>query len=225
MPFMRKNLIAGVVGMGRYLRQKKSILFALPLVLLLCVFRAGAFAAASEAPMEQLQKSVDEVLRILQEETLKGPEKIDERHQLVFNVVMDMFDFREMARSSLGQSWNTLTDEEKDTFVGLFTRLVEQRYIGKIDSYTGQKVVYKKALVKDGRAMIYTDIVDKDLEIPIIYRLEENKGKWLIYDMKIENVSLIVNYRRDFDSIIRKEGFSGLVEKITKQLEEPESAN
>jgi phospholipid transport system substrate-binding protein len=136
-----------------------------------------------------------------------------------------MFDFREMARSSLGQSWNTLSPEERDTFVGLFTSLVEQRYIGKIDSYNDQKVIYKKELVKGDNAMVYTAIVDKDQEIPIIYRLEKNKGKWLIYDLKIENVSLIVNYRRDFDSIIRKEQFAGLVEKISKQIEKSDTSN
>ena len=136
-----------------------------------------------------------------------------------------MFDFRGMARSSLRQSWNSLTPEEKDMFVGLFTSLAEQRYIGKVDSYNEQKVVYKKQLVKGDRAMIYTDIVNKSLETPIVYRLQENKGKWLIYDMKIENVSLIVNYRRDFDSIIRKEQFAGLVKKISKQLEKAEISN
>jgi len=214
-----------MVGMGKYHLQNKSVLFVLLLALTSFIVCAGAVSAASNGPMEQLQKSVDEILRILQAETLQGAEKKAERQQLVLNVVTDMFDFREMARSSLGQSWNTLSPEEKETFVGLFTRLVEQRYIGKIDSYTEQKVAYKKEIVKDDKATIYTDIVDKDLEVPIIYRLQETKGKWLIYDLKIENVSLIVNYRRDFDSVIRKEQFSGLVEKITKQLEKPETSN
>ena len=205
----------------------KSIILLVVLLLTVSVFTiaTGGSASATEKPMDQLQVAVDDILKILQSAELKGPEKKDERHQLVLNIVADMFDFREMARSSLGQSWNTLTPEEKDTFVGLFTTLVEQRYIGKIDSYNNQKVVYKKQLVKGDKAMVYTAIIDKDLEIPIVYRLEKNKGKWLINDLKIENVSLIVNYRRDFDSIIRKEQFAGLVEKISKQLEKPEASN
>ena len=205
----------------------QSIILLVVLLLTVSVFTiaTGGSASATEKPMDQLQVAVDEILKILQSAELKGPEKKDERHQLVLNIVADMFDFREMARSSLGQSWNTLTPEEKDTFVGLFTTLVEQRYIGKIDSYNNQKVVYKKQLVKGDKAMVYTAIIDKDLEIPIVYRLEKNKGKWLINDLKIENVSLIVNYRRDFDSIIRKEQFAGLVEKISKQLEKPEASN
>ena len=182
------------------------------------------YASANDA-MTQLQKSVDAILVILQSEELKVPARKDERKQQVLELVNDMFDFQNMARSSLGQTWNTLTLEEQNRFVGLFKNLIEQRYIGKIDSFDNQKVVYHKQLIKGDRAMIYTDIVDKDLEVPIIYKLQEIDGKWLIYDMKIENVSLIVNYRRDFESIIRKEQFVGLVDKITQQIEKSETPN
>jgi phospholipid transport system substrate-binding protein len=211
--------------MNKYFLKKKASLLLSLFILVVFIFNAGTFAAASRNPMEQLQQSVGEILKILRSEELKRPERKDERKQLILNVINGMFDFRGMARSSLGQSWNNLTPEEKDMFVGLFTSLVEQRYIGKVDSYNEQKVVYKKQLVKGDKAMIYTDIVDKELETPIVYRLQANNGKWLIYDMKIENVSLIVNYRRDFDSIIRKEQFAGLVKKITEQLEKAEISN
>lgn len=210
--------------MCKHLLQNNSMRFVLILAVLFILF-SGTFSAATEGPMEQLQQSVNEILDILKSEDLKRPENNEERKERILNVVNDMFDFRSMARSSLGKRWNTLTTEDKDMFVGLFTGLVEQRYIGKIDSYNEQEVVYKKQLVKGDKAMIYTTIVDKDLEIPIVYRLKENKGKWLIHDLKIENVSLIVNYRRDFDSIIRKEQFAGLVERITKQLEKPKTSN
>jgi phospholipid transport system substrate-binding protein len=214
-----------MVVLHKIIVQKKILLISLLLIVSTFIFARGFSASAAENPMDQLQVAVDEILKILQSEELKEPEKKDERNQLVLNVVTDMFDFREMARSSLGQSWNTITPEEQDTFVELFTTLVEQRYIGKIDSYNNQKVIYKKQLVRGDKAMVYTAIVDKDLEIPIVYRLENNNGKWLINDLKIENVSLIVNYRRDFDSIIRKEQFAGLVEKISKQLENQETTN
>ena len=220
-----KNLTSGEIEMRKHHLQDKLVPLVSFLLLTLFVFAGGSIAAASSGPMEQLQKSVDEILKILNTQELKSPERKEERRQLVLNVVREMFNFREMAKSSLGQSWNTISAQEQETFVGLFTNLVEQRYIGKIDSYNDQKVIYTKKLVKGNKAMIYTAIVDKDLEIPIIYRLQENDGKWLIYDMKIENVSLIVNYRRDFDSIIRKEQFAGLVEKITKQLEKTETSN
>ena len=211
--------------MHKYLLKIKTMPIFLFLFLAIFTFTSRTFVTANTGPMEQLQKSVNEILVILQSNDLKGPEKKAERQQLILNIVINMFDFRAMARSSLGQSWKTLSPAEQDEFVELFSNLVEQRYIGKIDSYDNQKVVYKKELVKGNKAMIYTDIIDNDLEIPIVYRLKENNGKWLIYDLKIENVSLIVNYRRDFDSIIRKEQFAGLVEKISKQIEKSESSN
>jgi len=184
-----------------------------------------AGAASVKGPMDQLQVAVDEILKILQAEDLRQAEQKDKRKQLVLNVVADMFDFREMARSSLGPSWNSLTAEEQEKFIGLFRNLIEERYIGKVDSYNNQKVIYKKERVKGDMAIIYTAIVDKNLEIPIDYKLKEDKGKWLINDLKIENVSLIANYRRDFDAIMRKEQFPGLIAKIKEQLDKLETEN
>ena len=215
----------GTFMMGKIILQQKSLIVVLLLILSVITTGAKGFATAKDGPMDQLQGSVDEILNILQSEELKVPGKNDERKQLILNVVTDMFDFREMARSSLGKNWKSLSPEEQDKFVGLFTSLIEQRYIGKIDSYDNQKVVYKKQRVKGDKAIIYTDIIDKNLEIPIDYRLKEKQGKWLIYDLKIENVSLIANYRRDFDSIMRKDKFAGLMEKITKLIEKTEMQN
>ena len=210
--------------MRRHIKYIGKIAASLLLALVILVNGEKTPALANDA-LAQLQESVDAILEILQSEELRTPERKKERNQRVLDVVNKMFDFREMARSSLGPTWNTLTLEEQERFVELFKNLVEQRYIGKIDSFDNQKVVYQKQLIKGDKAMIYTDIVDKDLEVPIIYKLQEIEGKWLIYDMKIENVSLIVNYRRDFESIIRKEQFAGLITKITEQLEKSETQN
>jgi len=182
-------------------------------------------ASSNNDPLVQLRKSIDEILVILQSEELKTSEKKDERKKLILDVVNRMFDFRAMARSSLGQNWNGLTAEEQDKFVGLFASLIEQRYIGKIDAYNNQEIIYKDQLIRKNKARVYTAIIDKDLEIPIDYSLQKSQGKWLIRDLKIEKVSLIANYRRDFNSIMRKEQFAGLVEKITEQLDKSEMQN
>jgi phospholipid transport system substrate-binding protein len=211
--------------MPGYLLQKKILLIGVLVVALGLFFHSRTFAETNSEPMDQLQKSVDNVLEVLRSEELKAPERKAERKKRILETVDVMFDFREMARSSMGQNWNSLTEAEQDRFVSLFKELIEGRYIGKIDSYNNQTVVYKKQLIKGDRALIYTDIVDKDLEIPIIYKLEENNGKWLINDLKIENVSLIVNYRRDFDSIMRREHFEGLMKKIKEQLEKSDLQN
>ena len=216
----------GVDAMSKYSKQASWLLVFLLMSSMVLLSGERTLASANnDDPLVQLQKSTDEILMILQSEELKTPEKKDERKQLVLDVVNRMFDFRGMARSSLGQNWNSLTTEERDRFVSLFASLIEQRYIGKIDTYSNQKVIYKNQRVRNNKARVYTAIIDKDLEIPIDYSLQMSQGKWLIKDLKIENVSLIANYRRDFNSIIRKEQFTGLVEKITEQLEKSEMQN
>ncbi len=196
------------------------------LMLLMILLNGGrSLASSNNDPLVQVQKSVDEILMILQLEELKASGKKGKRQELVLNVVRKMFDFRGMARSSLGKNWKNLTTDQQDRFVGLFASLIERRYIGKIDAYNDQKVIYKEQRVKKNKARVYTAIIDKDLEIPIDYSLMRSQGKWLIKDLRIENVSLVANYRRDFNSIIRKEQFAGLVEKITKQLEKSNMQN
>jgi phospholipid transport system substrate-binding protein len=205
--------------MGKYRKELRWISVFLLLLLMALSGSERVMASSENDPLTQIQKSVDEIFVILKSEELQLPEKKNERNQLVLDLVNKMFDYRGMARSSLGQNWNNLTNEEKDRFVDLFARLIEQRYIAKIDAYNDQKVIYKEQRVRKNKAKVYTVIVDKDLEIPIDYSLQMSQGKWLIKDLKIENVSLVANYRRDFNSIIRKEKFAGLLEKITEQLQ------
>ena len=211
--------------MSKYRKQFSRILVFLIMFSMVLLNGERILASSNNDPLVQLQKSIDEILVILQSEELKTSEKKDERKKLILDVVNRMFDFRAMARSSLGQNWNGLTAEEQDKFVGLFASLIEQRYIGKIDAYNSQEVIYKDQLIRKNKARVYTAIIDKDLEIPIDYSLQKSQGKWLIRDLKIENVSMIANYRRDFNSIMRKEQFAGLVEKITEQLDKSEMQN
>ena len=220
-----KNNNLGVDAMSRYSKRVNWVTVFSLILMMVLLNGERTLASANNDPLVQLQKSTDEILMILQSEELKVPEKKEERKQFILNVINRMFDFREMARSSLGPSWNNLTAAEQDRFVDLFARLVEQRYIGKIDSYNDQKVIYKEQHVQNNRARVYTALIDKDLEIPIDYSLQMIQGRWLIRDLKIENVSLVANYRRDFNSIIRKEQFAGLVKKITEQLEKSDMQN
>ena len=117
---------------------KKAIIFKWSPILLVTVILFAAYgnidgSAASSEPMAELKVSVDEIVDILKSEALKGPEKYDERQKLIWDVALKMFDFREMAKSSLGKNWNTITSEERDQFVKLFSSLVKKRYIGKIN--------------------------------------------------------------------------------------------
>jgi phospholipid transport system substrate-binding protein len=220
-----RGIYPEVDPMCRFSKKVHCSFVAFLTVLLVFLSVETICASSSNDPQVQLKDSIDEILSILQSEELQAPGKEDERRQRVLKVINRIFDFRGMARSSLGRNWNDISAAEQDRFVSLFASLIEQRYIGKIDAYHNQKVIYKEQRVKNDRAKVYTAIVDKDLEIPIDYSLERAQDRWLIRDMRIENVSLVVNYRRDFNSIIKKEKFSGLVEKITAQLEKSEIQN
>jgi len=211
--------------MSRYSKWSNGFLVTVLVMLLILFSGHRVLALSGDDPQVQLQESIDKILSILKSVELKAPEKKAERKEQIFDVINNMFDFREMARSSLGPNWNDLTPEEQDSFVDLFTSLIEQRYVGKIDAYDDQTVIYKEKRVKEDKAKIYTAIIDKELEIPIDYSMQKNDGKWLVRDLRIENVSLIANYRRDFNSIIRKEQFAGLVEKINEQLGKSEAQN
>ncbi len=186
-----------------------------------CPARVG-WAAAD--PLSQVKDAVQEVLHILQDEQLLAPGMKEERRKQVEAVVDTMFDFAKMSKHVLVGYWDERTPEERQRFENLFARLVKQRYIGKIDDYTGQKVVFKKQRVKGDRALIYTSLIDNGIEIPITYKLLKKGGQWLAFDLKIENVSLVANYRQDFSRIIKKQGFDGLIARMRAKVAEIEAA-
>lgn len=176
-------------------------------------------------PLTQTKQYVGEIISILSDQQLAVPERREERKKKVEAVVDNVFDFEEMAKRSLARDWDEKTPEQQKEFVGLFARLVKQRYIGKVDSYSGQKVLFKNQSVKDGNAIIYSLLVDHGTNIPIDYKLiRKDNGKWLGYDVRVENISLVANYRQDFASIIRQDGFEGLLRKIRDKVEKPEAA-
>ncbi len=178
---------------------------------------------ANDDPLEQIKGKVEEILTILKDEKLAAPENKAERKKQVEAVVDSMFDFEEMAKRSLSRYWDERTPAQKKEFVDFYARLVKQRYIGKIDSYSGQQVVFKKQIIKKKSAIIYSLLVDNGTNIPIDYKLINKGDSWQTYDLRVENVSLATNYRRDFFSIIKSDGYEGLLAKMKEKIEKLES--
>lgn len=201
------------------LAELRIIFWGAALILLSLLTYCRPVHASVGDPLNQLKEQVERVLAILKDEQLALPENHDERKKQVEIAADDIFDFAEMAERSLANYWDQRTPEEKDRFVRLFSKLVKERYIGKIDSYSGQEIVFKKQIVKQKVAIIYSTVVDNNIEIPIDYKLIQKGKKWLIYDLRIENVSLITNYRRDFFSIIKKDGYDELVKRLEEKIE------
>ncbi len=174
--------------------------------------RAGTDGTAPD-PVDQLRQSVEAVLQVLQDPQLDRDTKADRIEALV----RERFDFRAMAQRTLAADWRRATPEQRQRFEELFTRLLRNTYVGRIDSYHNEQVEYGRARI-DGRfALVDTVVVSGAERIPIQYRMYLRDGRWLVYDVIIEDVSLINTYRSNYRAIIRKEGIEGLLARMAEQ--------
>ncbi|WP_447974240.1 Tgt2/MlaC family protein [Nitrospira sp. Kam-Ns4a] len=194
-------------------------------VLSLVVAAAGLSAAALDSAvagtaMEAVQTAINEVIRILQDEELKKPERAKERRQRLEQVINDRFSYEEMAKRTLGAQWNKLTDKERQEFVDLFKRLLTNSYAGKIEGYSGEQVEYLSERTKDDYAEVRTKVVSGKAEIPLDYRMLHKGGAWRVYDVVIDGVSLVNNYRGQFAKILKDSSYAELLETIRKKAEE-----
>lgn len=198
-----------------------GILFCLTASLILAPFCAAGSAAAGVVTA-QVKETVDKVISLSQDKNLKKPGKAAERRAAIRKVISQRFDFEEMARRSLAVAWQQRTPQERKEFVGLYTDLLERSYMKRIEGYSNEKIVYLDEKIDGTYAVVRTKIItDRNVEIPIDYRLLDRNGKWLVYDVVIEGVSLVNNYRTQFSKIIRTSSYQELVKKMkNKQSEE-----
>ncbi len=183
-----------------------------------CLFISTHQAMASSVT-DQVKTTIDKILEILRDPSLKGDESVDKRRELLRVTINEKFSFAKMSQLSLGKHWKERSDDEKKQFTKLFGQLLEDTYISKIEGYTDEKIVYTKELVKKKKAQVNTKIVTDSVEIPLDYRLYKLKDdSWMVYDMVIEGVSLIGNYRSQFDQILKKNSFDTLVEELKKKM-------
>jgi phospholipid transport system substrate-binding protein len=178
------------------------------------VLRAGV-------PTEQVRQTADRVLSVLQDSRLKSADRQKERREQLRQIIGSRFDFGEMAKRSLGSNWQKANNEDQRQFVELFTELLEKSYADQIESYNGEKIVYGRENVSQDQADVDTKIVTKKgEEIAVIYKLRSAAGDWKVYDVVIENVSLVNNFRSQFNRILANESFGELLKKLqTKSVE------
>jgi len=174
-------------------------------------------AANAGAPTDSMKATIDEVLRIVREKELKQPGKADERRQQLEKVVGARFDYQEMSRRALGATWNTLTDQEKQEFVGLFRTLLTNSYADKVETYSGEGVQYLNERTEKDYAEVRTKVLSGKTEIPLDYRLINKAEDWRVYDVVVDGVSLVNNYRGQFTKILRASSYSDLVDQLRKK--------
>ena len=187
--------------------------------LIALVFMAtSAFAGATD----DVKKVVDDVVRIVSDKEMKKNDS--KRRQALKKTISIIFDYGEMAKRSLGKHWNQRTAAERKQFTDLFATLLENSYAGKIESYNNEKIVYLKETIDGEYAEVKSKVVTaKRDEFTIDYRLMNKNNTWMAYDVVIEGVSLVSNYRTQFNKIITSEGYPALLKKLQTKSDELKS--
>lgn len=178
----------------------------------------GASSVWAGPPTEQLRSTVDEVIRILSDQSLKQQQQ--RRRELLRQVINKRFSYEDMARYSLGQYWRNLSPAQRAEFVNLFSQLLERSYANKIEGYSDEKVIYQAERPDGDGYEVRTLIQRRNDQIPVNYRMLNKGGQWWVYDVVIEGVSLVSNYRSQFNRIIRESGYPELVQRMRRKLQE-----
>jgi phospholipid transport system substrate-binding protein len=171
-------------------------------------------------PTEQIKTTVDKALVVLKDPRLKPAAKVKERRELLKQILFTRFDFTEMAKRSLGANWRRRTPQEQEEFVRLFTDVLEHAYASIIESYTDENILYLNERVDGGFADVNSKIVtSKGEEYSINYKAHLVGNDWKVYDVVAENVSLVNNYRSQFNRVIAKDSYEELVRRLKDKSE------
>jgi phospholipid transport system substrate-binding protein len=183
-----------------------TLLLALSLVL----------SAWAGAPTDQLREGVGQVVKILHDPALAGEHRGDERRAAIGRVAAEIFDFGDMAKRSLGQHWAKRTPVERAEFARLFTELIQRSYITKVDQHgSAARVTFLGETVEENYAVVKTRIpLSNGSSMPLDYRMHSTAGQWQVYDLSMDGVSLLANYRAQFNKIIRTSSFEDLVARL-----------
>jgi phospholipid transport system substrate-binding protein len=201
--------------MGTTMKVSHCLRSVAPLLLVLGI----TVPAVGGAPTEQIRQTTDKILTILADPSLKSPQKAQERSKLILKAVDERFDWEEMARRSLARYWAQRTPEEKKEFSRLFRELLERTYMRKVEGYSGEKVHYTGEVIDGDYASVNVKIVTKKGEdISVEYRLMKEKEDWFVYDISIEGVSLVNNYRTQFNSIITQSSYENLIKRLRQKV-------
>jgi phospholipid transport system substrate-binding protein len=175
--------------------------------------------AANEGPVQELRSRVDRAVQTLADPATKGPSKTAERRARIRKIADEIFDFNEMSKRALGVHWQQMQQGDRERFVRSFSDLLDRAYFEKIDTYSGEKVQYLAPKIEGEQAIVPTRVTtDKGTEIPIEYRMHRGQDRWMVYDVIIEGVSLISNYRAQFDRIIRTSSVNELIKRMESQV-------
>jgi len=170
-----------------------------------------------ESPTEVVRSTLNKVFRILEDETLKDPSKLIPRRHMLEEVIASRFDYAEMSKRALAAHWIPLTAGERAEFVELFKSFLSDCYAEKIEGYSGQEVFYLSERIEGNYAEVRTELRSSKIGIPMDYRLHVKNGTWHAYDLVVDGVSLVKNYRSQFEKIINKSSYQELARRLRER--------
>jgi len=168
------------------------------------------------SPRYAMTNTIDQLVEIVGENP--GEDQRETRHKKMRDVIEPQFDFEEMSRRSLGPRWNDINDKERREFIDLFSELLARTYLGRLDNIEEGMVEISAERVQDIRALVRTHVTYRGETFPIDYRLVQKDSEWKVYDVVIENIGLVANYRNEFAGIIRREQFTGLLQRLREKV-------
>ncbi len=176
--------------------------------------------ARAESPTAAMRGTIDQVLVVLGDASLQGPERAGERREMLEALVRERFDHEEMGKRTLGRrQWESLDDAQRKEFVDLFQQLLSKTYAGNVDNYSGEQVEYLGERRKGNFAEVQTKVFSNSVEdLAIHYRLLKHAETWKVYDVVIDGISLVKNFRGQFERIIKAESLDGLLETLRNKL-------
>lgn len=182
---------------------------------------AGGGAQPETSPTQVVQAATEQVLQIVQDGQLAAPVPPEQRRAEVQRIADRLFDFQEMSRRSLALHWRDRTPQEQAEFVTVFKQLLGRAYIGRLENYAGEQVVYLGEHVDGEFATVRSKIVTgRGAEVPVDYRLHQVGGRWVVYDVAVSGVSFVANYRGQFDRIIRSSSYAALIRDLKAKYAE-----
>lgn len=172
-------------------------------------------------PTDQLRDGVDGVVRILRDPALAGEQRGDQRRAAIGRAASEIFDFGEMARRSLGPHWEKRTPAERMEFARLFTELIQRSYLARVDQHSAENVVVRTERVDGALAVVQTTLrLANGRELPLDYRMHNVDGRWQVYDLSMDGISIVANYRTQFDNVIRSASYEALVARMKSRQAE-----
>jgi phospholipid transport system substrate-binding protein len=181
--------------------------------------------AEAGPPTDQLRDGIERIFKILGDAEMRGDGKAAQRKAAVTRVAGELFDFGEMSKRTLGRHWEERTPAERQDFARLFTELIQRSYFSKVDEHGSEKTVFRNETVDGNHAVVRTTLLlARGVAMPLDYSMHKASERWRVYDLSIDGVSLIANYRSQFNRIIRTSSYTDLVTKLKSQQLDPSAS-